>query len=244
MSHSELIWERIKGALGVPPELEEDEEYMAEAADSAEGERRIASQSEFAIESDDDRTPMLDDPARSPIQHLLSTPLIDDSLPLSPPISIEPVFASDPTEPPSSDGLGDITEDVEEESETNDAMASQSPTSIKPEEVVHGLRFSTAPSSPQVLAYSTPSMMSAISPLVSPAMSSVAKEGNAGDAVKLKRSYSSSSSLYAESPTSYFSYHDANGDNPYHAIAERGPGNPLFPSNFAHLAIGPTLPAK
>ncbi|KAH9973611.1 hypothetical protein BGW80DRAFT_1459081 [Lactifluus volemus] len=31
---------------------------------------------------------------------------------------------------------------------------------------------------------------------------------------------------------------------PYDAVGERGPGNPLFPSNFAKLALGPTLTAN
>jgi len=30
----------------------------------------------------------------------------------------------------------------------------------------------------------------------------------------------------------------------YDVVGERGPGNPLFPTNFARLALGPTLMAK
>ena len=30
----------------------------------------------------------------------------------------------------------------------------------------------------------------------------------------------------------------------YNAAGERGPGNPLFPTSFARLALGPTLSAK
>jgi hypothetical protein len=30
----------------------------------------------------------------------------------------------------------------------------------------------------------------------------------------------------------------------YDMVGERGPGNPLFPTNFARLALGPTLTAK
>ena len=30
----------------------------------------------------------------------------------------------------------------------------------------------------------------------------------------------------------------------YDGAGERGPGNPLFPTNFARLALGPTLTAK
>ena len=36
-----------------------------------------------------------------------------------------------------------------------------------------------------------------------------------------------------------------NPNKPYHpALSERGPGNPLFPSSFADLSVGPTLVAK
>ena len=36
-----------------------------------------------------------------------------------------------------------------------------------------------------------------------------------------------------------------NPNQPYHpALSERGPGNPLFPSSFAHLSVAPTLSAK
>ena len=36
-----------------------------------------------------------------------------------------------------------------------------------------------------------------------------------------------------------------NPNKPYHpALSERGPGNPLFPSSFADLSVGPTLAAK
>ena len=30
----------------------------------------------------------------------------------------------------------------------------------------------------------------------------------------------------------------------YDVVGERGPGNPLFPTSFARLALGPTLTAK
>lgn len=30
----------------------------------------------------------------------------------------------------------------------------------------------------------------------------------------------------------------------YNVVGERGPGNPLFPTNFARLALGPTLSAN
>lgn len=37
---------------------------------------------------------------------------------------------------------------------------------------------------------------------------------------------------------------DNDSERLYDPVGDRGPGNPLFPSNFARLALGPTLSAK
>ena len=37
---------------------------------------------------------------------------------------------------------------------------------------------------------------------------------------------------------------DGESERAYDPVGDRVPGNPLFPSNFAHLALGPTLHAK
>ncbi|KAJ7881168.1 hypothetical protein B0H13DRAFT_2049838 [Mycena leptocephala] len=36
----------------------------------------------------------------------------------------------------------------------------------------------------------------------------------------------------------------SSNDGPYDPVADRAPGNPIFPSNFARLAVGPTLAAN
>lgn len=37
---------------------------------------------------------------------------------------------------------------------------------------------------------------------------------------------------------------DSESERAYDPVGDRAPGNPLFPSNFARLALGPTLRAK
>jgi hypothetical protein len=37
---------------------------------------------------------------------------------------------------------------------------------------------------------------------------------------------------------------NASSSEVYNVVGERGPGNPLFPTSFARLALGPTLSAK
>lgn len=53
------------------------------------------------------------------------------------------------------------------------------------------------------------------------------------------------SSLPASGYRGFGGYGLAPANRPYHpALSERGPGNPLFPSSFAGLSVGPTLAAK
>ncbi|KII87494.1 hypothetical protein PLICRDRAFT_43143 [Plicaturopsis crispa FD-325 SS-3] len=51
-------------------------------------------------------------------------------------------------------------------------------------------------------------------------------------------------SLSAGSHHSRADIDDADTDGGYNPVGDRAPGNPLFPSNFARLALGPTLSAK
>ncbi|KAJ7233002.1 hypothetical protein C8J57DRAFT_1578089 [Mycena rebaudengoi] len=63
--------------------------------------------------------------------------------------------------------------------------------------------------------------------------------------------YGTDAPQYAHDPhgqdaqdTPYTHDRDAHDDAPYDPVADRAPGNPLFPSNFARLAVGPTLAAN
>lgn len=133
-ARSELIWERLKGALGVPPELDEDV---------------------FVLEVHEEE-----------------------------PVFVEEVMTSSPSME-NCPRMSDILEDDD------------IPEGEKPEESVRGLRFSTTP---RTAVFNGNGMSDSISNL-------------------------STNELYD-------------------VVAERGPGNPLFPSSFARLTLAPTLAAK
>ena len=237
-SHSELLWERIKGALGVPPELDISEEEMEE---DGIGELN-ASVADFVLSPVD----MTHNPDFSLAGHIPGNyvDVFDDDFE-PPPISIEPVFAMDPhASPPveAQGGLGDISEAAEEEAENGDAEEDTGSQPPKQEEVIHGLRISTSFSSPASHVHgNTPSALA--SPIT------IGDGGGGGTAnaegrYTLRRSNSSSSSIHIDGRHSpYHTYRGAHDDD-HHAGIDHGPGNPLFPSNFAHLAASPTLRTK
>ncbi|KAF8473620.1 hypothetical protein DFH94DRAFT_135852 [Russula ochroleuca] len=139
--HSELIWERIKGALGAPPELDPDD--------------------------------FEEDP-----------------------------FTVDTAEPISS-----------------------SP----PREIIQGIRISTRPSSPGLFATDsgqkmpTLSRTMSVSSMTQPKLTPV--PGEPSSLPKRRWSYAASTA----------------SSEAYDVAGERGPGNPLFPTSFARLSLGPTL---
>ncbi|OBZ73538.1 hypothetical protein A0H81_05881 [Grifola frondosa] len=184
--HSELIWERIKGALGVPPELDVDDGHLPLSSEPA------------VSYSDLYESAVIDSPV-SPVF------TIDEP---SDEISIEPVFANS-APPPSSaadTSIGSSLHDLREE----DEEAEEHVELGEPE--IHGLRISTSPSVPAAMG------------------------GRPGE----------SPSLPGASPTMEARHafgHD-DRDLPYDVSHERGPGHPLFPSNFSQLALAPTLRAN
>ena len=239
-SHSELLWDRIKGALGVPPELDVSKEEMEE--DDIGG--LDASTTDFVLSPvNATHKPDFSLAGHTPSNY---TDVFDDDF--DPLISIEPVFATDPNASPSVDpqvGLGDITEAAEEEVGNADAGDDTTSSPPKQEEVVHGLRISTSFSSPASHVHGNiPSMLA----------SPVAMGGGGGGGIntlsnpegeyKLRRSNSSSSSIHIDGRLSpYFAYGSTH-DNGYSYSIERETRSLLFPSNFANLAASPTLRAK
>ncbi|KAJ7249566.1 hypothetical protein B0H12DRAFT_1072397 [Mycena haematopus] len=297
LKHSELIWERLKGALGVPPEL--DVEYTeAEYHDVFESDDESDEVLEMAksiAKDSEDREATMDSPVgrrsadSSPsasrratatfspaftrtstssstptILTQLPTPLHDETyftfspLGADPSISgvfIEPVIASSesvlsPNPPPLSipaslsgdaAGLGDIGEEDEEDDRTTppgETTPSGEAAESEPPQL-HGLRIST-PATP-MLPYS-PSLRSAMTgaPLRSPSFS--ARDSSRPHSPTFVRSGSSGSLHRSGSFGSVRSF--SSSDAPYDPVADRAPGNPIFPSNFARLAAGPTLAAN
>ncbi|PCH44419.1 hypothetical protein WOLCODRAFT_138996 [Wolfiporia cocos MD-104 SS10] len=218
MAKSELIWARVKGALGVPPELDVDEEELA----------AFASELPSAIDTDTDTeeeqqpAPSAPEgehyPVSEPPSPLVAAGPAPPGSELADELAIEPVFAGSSAFPPTSSALDpsekhelcELREEDEEDEASGAAGGAAGTHEDEPE--VLGLRFLTSPASPAAAGYaaspggSPPSM-----PLGSPTRSRAPSHG-------------------AHDP------HDA-----YDALHERGPGHPLFPSSFAHLSLAPTL---
>lgn len=279
LMHSELIWERLKGALGVPPEL--DESDFEDLGDDIQ----VVPDMDFVHGrgDGDEATGLVDEVlagSMSPeFPHIAEHHASAEDIPeanLAPSLSIEPVLApksplplvaDHPPTRPGSHRMTDISEDIREENEdeaeggsgSGPATAAQSP----PNEVIQGLRICTVPASPSILASASPSArrlslspsplppmaalpMDKISPLV---IDEQQRDGSHSPEKDPQHSRDSSPVVgmggrvgtgwnYAASTGS------AGSDSVYDAVAERGPGNPLFPTSFARLALGPTLQAK
>lgn len=172
LSHSELIWERLKGALGVPPELELEDIEICHSIDPD-------STPAPSISKDDPNTNLID----------RSQEFLDSALTPSPEPSVimEPILATPSSlPPPSTPGIShpppssllvglsqsaskgqvdqvlqDIVEDREEDEEhgvnTNDGDRLKSEDDSKAQ--IHGIRVCTSPIpsssavAPQVFSY-------------------------------------------------------------------------------------------
>ena len=176
---SELIWERVKAALGVPPELDSLNEPSVKQNGSSP-DKPVAE----GLVDDEDLSESL---GNAWVEPIVASPIATSPIGLS----RSPTFPRSPTL--SHQGVGRM-EDISEDAPASD---SQPP----PPTTVHGLRVVVSPSESPVRRYSSASMSYNIGSLSQPHV-------------------------------------------PYDAVAERGPGNPLFPSSFANLALGPTLHAK
>lgn len=296
LSHSELIWERLKGALGVPPELEVGGRYDTESViavdDRYDHPPRISvsptpamldadSGVETSGESNTHPTSLppsdvqstqhdsmpsspQEDPLSTPI-HLLIEPIlatlasnVNVSAPGSanpPPLSLPLNLSQSPL------GQGDGLQDIGEEAEDEDSADTEAPErDTQPADdssQIHGLRISTSPvpSSPVFVSQT-------FSHPTSPVMNSNDSRRNSTElkwssefTLPLTRRISRTSSHGSVSslgrPTFSYIYNSAGsdfGDNDseraYDPVGDRGPGHPLFPSNFARLALGPTLSAN
>ncbi|KAI0687698.1 hypothetical protein C8T65DRAFT_132780 [Cerioporus squamosus] len=196
MNHSELIWERVKGALGVPPELDVEDEGLELPQEESEVPLSTASIDDNPFEPD------------SPVVSNQPVPEVEVSDEEE--FTIEPVFANQ-TPPlsaakdPLSSSLGDLREEDENEDE-------EEKKNEREEQEIHGLRIMTSPSAPSFVS----DQVFAMSPM----------SGGLGSPV-VRAKFSAPGS--------------DDKDAPYDILRERGPGHPLFPSNFAQLSLSPTL---
>lgn len=288
--HSELIWERIKGALGVPPELDvdltDDLDDHGSSSSSVNTDEISDDEGMAAKGHWDDWDATMDSPVfrrgDSPVvptalktalegeaanlgaSFSLRRPEGDETISPTPAgegtehdydyqlLSIEPLLASSippPLSLPSSLALLDIAEGAEDEAEAEgeDGDTSTDPNTKEREDEglidptqIQGLRISTSP-----LPVSP--ILGPVSPL--PPYPHVPYAGSQPHSRSSSFGSSlSSSGVFARSG-SFGSLVGlaglaARGDDPYDPVADRGPGNPLFPGNFARLALAPTLSAK
>lgn len=272
---SELIWERVKGALGVPPELDMED-------DDNDGRQELFTNSDITAVRTREECLALSD--RDQHNDFVSSPIDadfdSDSDPLS--LSIENIISTSTASPitpsgsyttnppplslpsslgaPSSHshsplapdaGLQNITEDQEETEENQDSpenaslgkqikedyTTAKSLDEARPQSTIQGLKISTSslrnstdsPSSTYRRAYSVTS---------SPQQPASHPQGSPGHGFSLL------SSRPKSLRSSSFSSLHSSSSLPYDPVGDRVPGNPLFPSNFARLAVGPTLRAK
>ncbi|KAJ7777265.1 hypothetical protein B0H16DRAFT_1879368 [Mycena metata] len=297
--HSELIWERLKGALGVPPELdveyteaeyhdvfESDEESgdeqqvhmqqkgrwenwgsgSAAVLDSPVFDRPSPSASRTNVEQAMSRASTETSSSTPTIMTQLPTPALDEYFSFSPSelgpsgseIFIEPVLALDqsvlgPNPPPLSlpaslsgdaSSLGDIGEEEEDEDSSANATPAAAAAEVVEPPQVHGLRISTPTSG----GAPPPGIRSATTgaPMRSPSFSARRDSySHPHSPVSMFPRSSSSGSLRLERSASFGSVRSmGSSSSGYDPVADRAPGNPIFPSNFARLAVGPTLAAN
>lgn len=287
LTHSELIWERVKGALGVPPELDNDEsdgdvndhyvvEWHSHTIDIDETEGHTAraspeildhhdlaySPEEFDLDSESNALSLSIENIMSPSSGLGGYP----SNP--PPVSLSNSSGSLSHSPHTSEvGLQNISEDQEEADQENAALqpegsperkatvtqddytTARSVEEPREQSTIQGLKISTTsiPSSPMMPSVSSPMMFSSSSPSLHPlSRSGDSSPPNRGLQGSPNRSYSvlPSSPFKSKRTSSFGSIHSNSSSAAYDPVGDRVPGNPIFPSNFARLAVGPTLRAK
>jgi hypothetical protein len=243
---SELIWERIKGALGAPPELDPDGfEEDPFTVDKPVVFKKLKSDlsSDFAARLTESPPPDLDTESQPTPDHVSESNVsasAGDS-PVATLLSIEPVLittspGAEHDHPPTRLGghrMHDISEDVCGESSENEGEGPVDPaSSSSPREIIQGLRISTGFSSLGLFATESGPIVPALSRRLS--VSSVTQQqptpvpGEQSSLPRRRWSYAASSA----------------SSEAYDVAGERGPGNPLFPTSFARLALGPTLTAK
>jgi len=138
--------------------------------------------------------------------------------------------------------MHDISEDVREESSENEYEEPEEPASSSPRrETIQGLCISTGPAPPGLFATGpnqAPTSMRAFS------MSSVPPQQQSpqvpGEVPSPPMRSGSMGSMQMQRRWSYAASNASS--EAYDGAGERGPGNPLFPTNFARLALGPHSP--
>ena len=243
--HSELIWERIKGALGAPPELDpdgfEEDPFTADKPLTFK-DFKLDSLPEFVASPINDHTP-IPEPQPAP-DHVSESnvPAPAEDSPIISTLTIEPVLmpTAEHDHPPTRPGghrMHDISEEVREESSENEDELSEPADPSPQRDIIQGLRISTVPTTPGIFAAdSQPAGLVRTSSMSSVNQLQQQQQPKTPDEYPSPPRRSSMSSLGRR-------WSNASSEA-YHVVGDRGPGNPLFPTSFARLALGPTLSAK
>ncbi|KAN0113685.1 hypothetical protein V8E52_007484 [Russula decolorans] len=244
---SELIWERIKGALGAPPELDPDDfERDPYTVDDPVIFKNLKLDHSSDPGAQFTESPIQEfDSESQPTPDHVSESNVSVPAGGSPDIStlsIEPVLmTTSPTaehdHPPTRPGghrMHDISEDDREESDENEdgATPTAEPVSSSPppREIIQGLCISTGPALPGLFS-TEPGQIVPTPPSRAMSLSSMSQH--------------QSTQVASSPPKRRWSYGASNASSEaYDMAGERGPGNPLFPTSFARLALGPTLTAN
>lgn len=190
---SELIWSRLKAALGVPPELEEDEEEYDD-----DEEERVADYDYPEEEREAWLEPIYDGERTK----CVASPVISPNNPFD-------------------HGMEAIGEGAEDEDTAEKDKASVEDAA----RAIHGLRLS-AP----MIEVDIPRSPRPVSPVV-PVRRALSSTAAPDDQASARRREAIAA---AAGP----------GRVRRSAQQERGTGDPLFPSSFATLTMGPSLVAK
>jgi hypothetical protein len=255
---SELIWERIKGALGVPPELDPD----GFEGDPYTVDNPVVFEDLKPDPSSDSAPQYTDSPPSMPDTELQPTPdHVSESnvsasggdSPVVSALSIEPVLMTtspvgEHDRPPTRPGghrMHDISEDVRGESSENEDEKPAEPDSSSspaPREIIQGLRISTHAASPGLFASESGQVAPSLSRTMSASSMTQLQQPTHPYQVPGGGAGGGEHSLL---PKRRWSYAASNASSEAYDVAgERGPGNPLFPTSFARLALGPTLTAN
>ncbi|TFK51863.1 hypothetical protein OE88DRAFT_1658528 [Heliocybe sulcata] len=226
-SRSELIWERLKGALGVPADLDADTEEDEDERELNEAFTDLDVSPAGELPSPLERR-VAENSAAADVAQVEGM-----DMDKSPEIMIQPIVV--PTTPPlnsqdASGGLQEIQEDQEDEAETGELK----PVSESPREICQGLRIVNSPSSPSSIG---PVARSPFSFAVMSPSPNLPPLNDGGSVMFSPKNYGRRASVGSH-------YSTGSADVPFDVLRERGPGHPLFPSNFANLALGPTLTAN
>jgi hypothetical protein len=253
LSHSELMWERVKGALGVPPELDVDfvspDDVDSESDGSGVGFAGKAGTGSVTWYDWDavENSPL----AEQPSPHLSSTSLDahDEHLNPTPGLTIAPLLVSHPSlnQPSGSSsslpplslpsalaqdvGLQEISEDAEEDEEVSMSVNNTSlePKQEYPQPQIRGLRISTSPFVESLTH--TPTARTLI-PTPSD-IASVRYPDTPSSALSSRSGSFSSLASFAGRRSASFS--SRGGFSPGGSIHRSVAGSPLFPASFARL---------